>query len=121
MGGTKRYIDADKLIEELNQVYKGCMTEICIMPLGMENWLNERAVPRTESRLEYPPTEETLEQWDKDMNELHRRDDLDSVIKELTVICCEYERRKMDHLQTECYRKALRYLLLLRNGGGSSV
>ena len=35
----KAYALVDDFIKELNQKYKGSMTDICLMPLGVENWL----------------------------------------------------------------------------------
>ena len=37
----KRILDSDKFIQKLNAVYQDSMTELCIMPLGIENWMNQ--------------------------------------------------------------------------------
>ena len=39
----KAYVLVDDLIKELNQKYKGEMTDICLMPLGVENWLDRKS------------------------------------------------------------------------------
>lgn len=112
--GVKRYADIDKLIEELNQTYKGSMTDTVIMPLGMENWLNDRARHIPEKLSKYQPTKEELAAWNEQANELHAEGGLDSTIKELAVICACNEEHHLDHLQTECYRRALDFLVCLR-------
>lgn len=110
----KRFADIDKLIKELNETYKGSMTDIVIMPLGMENWLNDRARYIHETSADYRPLETELAAWSDKINELHAKGDLDSTIKELAVICADNEKHHMDHLQTECYRRALNYLVQLK-------
>ncbi len=65
----------------------------------------------------YPPTAEHEAKLNEELNTLHKKNDLDSVIKELTVICSYYEAHQMNRLQTECFRKALAFLILLKNGG----
>ncbi|MCH5185201.1 MAG: hypothetical protein J1F64_03660 [Oscillospiraceae bacterium] len=55
MKEINRYVDADKFIERLNEIYKGSMTELCMSPLGVENWINEAAVYIAERCLLYLP------------------------------------------------------------------
>ncbi len=109
-------MDADEFIKQLNDIYKGSMTELCITPLGVENWINDVSIYNT-NYLIYPPTAEHEEKLNEELNTLHKKNDLDSVIKELTVICSYYEAHQMNRLQTECFRKALAFLILLKNGG----
>lgn len=42
----KAYVLVDDLVKELNQTYKGEMTDICLMPLGVENWLQRELYRR---------------------------------------------------------------------------
>ena len=109
----QRYIDADKFIAELCTTYKGSMAEISIMPMGLENWINQRAqrVPEVKEPRFYEPTERALSAWNEQINDLHAKGDLDSTIKELAVICNTYEKNHMDHLQTDCYKRALSFLV----------
>ena len=39
----RRILDVDKFIEKLNAVYHDSMTELSIMPLGIENWMSQVA------------------------------------------------------------------------------
>ena len=41
----KRILDSDKFIQKLNAVYQDSMTELCIMPLGIENWMKHPGCP----------------------------------------------------------------------------
>ena len=73
MKRVNRYVDADKLIERLNEIYKGSMTELCMTPLGVENFINDTAIYNSESCLSYPPTAEQKEKWEKEINTLHEK------------------------------------------------
>ena len=90
MNRIKWYVDADEFIRRLNDIYKGSMTELCMTPLGVENWIREVSIYNT-NYLSYSPTAEQEEKWEKELNTLHNKNDLESVIKELTVICSYYE------------------------------
>ncbi|MBR7084456.1 MAG: hypothetical protein IKI37_04705 [Oscillospiraceae bacterium] len=111
----RRILDVDKFIGKLNAVYHDSMTELSIMPLGIENWMSQVAqYIDTDNAPTYRPKEKH-EDWLEEMDSLSEKSDLASVIKELTVICEHYEEYKMDYLQTQCYRKALSYLVFLYN------
>jgi hypothetical protein len=108
----KRYLDPDALIEELNQVYKGSMADMAIMPMGVESWLDARAKCIPETPEEYRPDKSDIKRWDECVNALHRAGDLNATIKELAVIIDYNETNHLDHLQTECYQRALNFLNL---------
>lgn len=40
----KRFILVDDFIKELNEKHKNEMTDFCLTPLDVENWLNDRAM-----------------------------------------------------------------------------
>ncbi len=110
----RRILDADKFIEKLNAVYHDSMTELCIMPLGIENWMCQVAQPLDTANAPAYRPKANHEEWLEEMDDFSEKSDLASVIKELTVICERYEEYKMD-CQTRCYRKALGYLVFLYN------
>ena len=111
----KRILDSDKFIQKLNAVYQDSMTELCIMPLGIENWMNQVSISFD---MDNPPvcrSEKKHEKWLAEIDTLREKNDLASVIKVLTLICEHYEENKLDILHTKCYRKALGYLVLMYN------
>ena len=111
----RRILDVDKFIDKLNVVYCDSMTELSIMPLGIENWMNQVSLSvDTDNPPAYRPKEKH-DEWLEEIGILWEKNDLASVIKLLTLICEHYEEREMDHLQTKCYRKALGYLVFLYN------
>lgn len=111
----RKILDADKFIQKLNAVYHDSMTELCIMPLGIENWMNQVSISFDTANVpDYRP-KANHENWLEEMDNLSEKSDLASVIKELTVICERYEKYRTDHLQAQCYRKALGYLVFLYN------
>jgi len=111
----RRILDVDKFIGKLNAVYHDSMAELCIMPLGIENWMNQVAQPLDTANAPVYRPKANHEEWLEEMDSLSEKSDLASVIKELTVICERYEKYRTDHLQTQCYRKALGYLVFLYN------
>lgn len=96
----KRYILVDDLIKELNQTYQGSMIELCMSPLGVENWLNERA--------KYPVR---LQLFHKDQLDPK----LNDIIQCLGII---YRARKnhlpKGHWEPDCLENAVRYLEQLK-------
>ena len=111
----KRILDSDKFIQKLNAVYQDSMTELCIMPLGIENWMNQVSLSvDMDNPPAYPPKAKH-EKWLAEIDTLWEKNDLVSVIKVLTLICEHYEENKIDILHTKCYRKALGYLVLIYN------
>ncbi len=111
----RKILDADKFIQKLNAVYHDSMTELCIMPLGIENWMNQVSISFDTANVHDYRPKANHENWLEEMDNLSEKSDLASVIKELTVICERYEKYRTDHLQTQCYRKALGYLVFLYN------
>lgn len=95
----KAYVLVDDFIKELNQKYKGEMTDICLMPLGVENWLRERTAYPVQLNIHSKETPDS---------------ELDMLIEELQGLCDFYENNKIRHFQTDCCRRALRYLEQLR-------
>jgi len=95
----KRYVLVDDLIKELNETYKGHMTDFCLIPLGVENWLNDRAKYPVQLHLHSKETP------DPELNE---------AIEELRAFCEITEGLHGQHWQTRCCRHALRYLEQLR-------
>ena len=111
----RKILDADKFIAKLNAVYHDSMTELCIMPLGIENWMNQVAqCIDTDNAPDYCP-KETHEDWLEEMDDFSGKSDLASIIKDLTLICEYCEKYKMDIFQTRCCRRALSYLVFLYN------
>jgi hypothetical protein len=111
----KRILDSDKFIQKLNAVYQDSMTELCIMPLGIENWMNQVSLTVD---MDNPPAyspKAKHEKWLAEIDTLREKNDLASVIKVLTLICEHYEEDKIDILHTKCYRKTLGYLVLMYN------
>lgn len=92
----KRFVLVDDFIEELNQKHKEEMTDFCLTPLGMENWLNDRAV--------YPVRLHicSKEAPDPELNEL---------IENMKRLCSYYKESGIAYSQT---MQALRYLEQLR-------
>ena len=72
----KAYVLVDDFIKELNQKYKGSMTDICLMPLGVENWLRERAAYPVQLHLHSKETPDP---------------ELDTLIENLKRLCAYYE------------------------------
>ena len=111
----KRILDSDKFIQKLNAVYQDSMTELCIMPLGIENWMNQVSLTVD---MDNPPvchSKKKHEEWLAEIDTLREKNDLASVIKLMALICEHYEENKIDILHTKCYRKALGYLVLIYN------
>ena len=95
----KAYVIVDDLVKELNQTYKGEMTDICLMPLGVENWLRERAA--------YPV-----------QLHLHSKEkpdpELDEVIDKMKRLCAYYEDSGVDYSDTMTVLRYLEQLRLLK-------
>lgn len=91
----KRFILVDDFIKELNEKHRNEMTDFCLTPLGVETWLNDRAM--------YPAQ---LLIYSKERPD----PELDDVITHLTKICKHYESINADKIQTYCFRKAIAYL-----------
>lgn len=78
----KRYILVDDLVKELNQTYGESMTELCMSPLGVENWLKEKA--------QYPVG---LYIFHKDLPD----PELNTTIQNLRIICSHQEQRTSEN------------------------
>lgn len=92
----KSYVLVDDFVKELNQKHKGEMTDFCLTPLGVENWLRDRQAYPVQLHIcskEVP---------DPELNEL---------IENLKRLCAYYEESQVEHSQT---LQALRYLEQLR-------
>lgn len=92
----KAYVLVDDLVKELNQTYKGEMTDICLTPLGMENWLRDRAAYPVQLHLHSKETPDP---------------ELDEVIDKMKGLCMYYEESGVDYSRT---MQVLRYLEQLR-------
>lgn len=92
----KAYVLVDDLIKELNQKYKGEMTDICLTPLDVENWLRDRAAYPVQLHLHSKETPDP---------------ELDTLIENLKRLCAYYEESGVDYSET---MQALRYLKQLR-------
>lgn len=94
----KAYVLVDDLIKELNQKYKGEMTDICLTPLDVENWLRDRAAYPVQLHLHSKETPDP---------------ELDTLIENLKRLCAYYEDEEpgVDYSATLA---ALRYLEQLR-------
>ncbi len=92
----KAYVLVDDFIKELNQKHAREMTDFCLTPLGVENWLRDRAAYPVQLHLHSKETPDP---------------ELDEVIDKMKRLCAYYEDSGVDYSDT---MTALRYLEQLR-------